>query len=115
MALAERDSAWPLGPLDRGGAFRADSGLPDWASALLVAAIFAVLVAGLAFVARRLGLRPKLSWFFAVGVGLWLFAPVAADHAAGSVLAATGLLLIPGALAAEFLLRRRDDRVHSVG
>jgi hypothetical protein len=49
-----------------------------------------------------------LSWFFALGVGLWLWAPVVADSAAGGLLAAAGLLLTPGAVVAEIQLRRRD-------
>jgi hypothetical protein len=115
MALAERDSRMASTTPTAWQSIRADSGLPGWASDLLFAAIFAVVVAGVAFLARRLGLRPKLSWLFAVGVGLWLAAPVAADNSAGSLLAAAGLLMIPGALVAEFLLRRRDHRVRSVG
>ena len=84
------------------------AGFPAWASGLVSAAILAVLVAGAAFVTRKLGLRRRLSWFFALGVGLWLGAPFAADSAAGGLLATVGFLLMPGAVVAEILLRRRD-------
>jgi hypothetical protein len=108
VALAERDSQMAGTPPTSWESVRGVAGLPDWAAFLAAAAIFAVLVVGVAFVARKLGLRPRLSWLFALGVGMWMWAPVAADSAAGRLLAAAGLLMMPLALVSEFLLRRRN-------
>src|ERR1700757_669228 len=106
MALAERDSHMAGAPPASWQSLR-PAGLPDWAAVLVAAAIFALVVTGVAFVARKLGLRPRLSWLFALGVGMWILAPVAADSAAGGLLAAAGLVAMPAAVLAEILLRRR--------
>lgn len=108
MPLAQRDSQMTGGPPVSWESIRGPAGFPDWASALVLAAIFAVLVTGVAFMARRLGLRRRLSWFFALGFGCWLSAPFTADSAAGGLLAAAGLVMLPVAVVAEILLRRRD-------
>jgi hypothetical protein len=108
MPLAQRDSQMTGAHPTAWVSIRGDTVLPDWASALVVAAILALLVTGVAFLARKLGLRRKLSWCFALGVGCWLSAPFTADTAAGGLLAAAGLLLMPAAVVAEILLRRRD-------
>lgn len=111
MALAMRDSqlngaphptAWESlrGP--------GQAGFPEWATVLLSVAICAVLLTGVAFVARKLGLRRRLSWFFALGLGMWLWAPIVADSGAGGLLAATAPLLMLSAVVAEILLRRHD-------
>jgi hypothetical protein len=108
MALYERDSHLANAPPTSWESIRGHAALPGWASALVVAAILAALVTGVAFLARRLGLRRKLSWCFALGAGCWLSAPFTADSAAGGLLAVGGLLLMPAAVAAEILLRRRN-------
>jgi FtsH-binding integral membrane protein len=108
MPLAERDSQLTGAHPTSWESVRGPAGFPGWATVLVSAAILAVLVAGVALVARKLGLRRSLSWFFALGVGLWLAAPFAADTAAGGLLAAAGLVLMLAAIAAEILLRRRD-------
>jgi hypothetical protein len=108
MALLERDSRMATAHPTSWESIRGPAGFPDWASALVSLAILAVLVAGVAFAARKLGLRRRLSWFFALGFGMWLWAPVIAGSAGGSLLAAAGLLTMPVALVAEILLRRHD-------
>ena len=105
MPLAERDSR--MAPTSAPTSWEPIRGQLGWESTLLLAAIYALLVVAVAFLARKLGLRPRLSWLFALGVGAWLAAPFAADSAAGGLLAAAGLVLMPGAVAAEILLRRR--------
>lgn len=115
MALAERDSRMNATAPSTLESIRGHADLPVWASALVIAGIVAILVVGIAFLARRLGMRPKLSWFFALGVGLWLAAPFAADNAAGGLMAAAGLFLLPGAVVAELLLRRREQRLRGAG
>lgn len=105
MPLAERDShSAPTSPATSWQPVQEHVG---WESALLLAAVYAAVVVGVAFLARKLGLRRGLSWTFAIGVGSWVAAPFAADSAAGGLLAAAGLLLMPGAVAAEVVLRRR--------
>ena len=108
MPLAQRDSQMTGTHPTAWVSIRGDSGLPGWASDLVVAAILALLVTGVAFLARKLGLRRKLSWLFALGFGCWLSAPFTADTPVGGLLAAAGLVSMPVALVAEFLLRRHD-------
>lgn len=113
MALAERDSR--MAPTSPPASWESIRGHVGWESALALVAIYALLIVGVAFLARRLGLRRKLSWFFALGVASWLVAPFAADSAAGGLLATAGLLTMAVALVTEFLLRRRDHGVGNVG
>lgn len=106
MPLAQRDSRMNGAP--HATAWVSIHEPSGWGPVLLSAAIFAALVAGVAFVGRKLGLRRRLSWFFALGLGMWLWAPVVADSAAGGLLADAGPLLMLTAVVAEILLRRRD-------
>lgn len=109
MPLGQRDSQMNDAPHPIAWeSIRGSAGFPEWASVLVAAVIGAALVVGVAFVARKLGLRPKLSWLFALGVGMWLWAPFAADSAAGGLLADAAPLLMFAAVVAEILLRRRD-------
>ena len=115
MPLAERDSRMVDTTPSAWESIRGHAVLPGWESALVIAGIFAIVVAGAAFLARKVGLRRRLSWCFALGVGSWLSAPFAADNAAGGLLAAAGPLLIGGAVVAELLLRRNRHGFRSAG
>jgi hypothetical protein len=108
VPLAQRDSQLTGTHPTAWVSIRGDSVLPGWASDLVVAAILALLVSGVAFLAGKLGLRRRLSWLFALGFGCWLSAPFTADTAGGGLLAAAGLVVMPVAVVAEILLRRHD-------